>query len=50
MRDVTFEKFSFVAGVKDRNAFYASYQGKVKEIVEGKESKTIEINEQMNSE
>lgn len=50
IRDVTLEKFSFIAGIRDKNEFYLEYQTKLKEVINAKELKIIEINEQMNFE
>ena len=50
IRDVTLEKFNFMAGIKEKNEFYQTYQNKLKEFINVKELKTIDINEQMNSE
>ena len=50
IRDVTLEKFSAIAGSRERNEFYTNYQNKLKEVLDSKELKTLGINEQMNSE
>ena len=50
LRDATFEKFNFIAGIREKSDFYANYQGRLKEIIDSKESKSFEINEQMNNE
>lgn len=50
MRDITLEKFNFIAGTKDKNEFYIDYLGKLKEILDSKETQSFEINEQLNNE
>jgi len=50
IRDITLEKFSAIAGSRERNEFYKNYQNKLKEVLDSKELKTMDINEKMNSE
>lgn len=50
IRDVTLDKYNITAGIREKNEFYHEYQTKLKQIINSKELKIIDINEQINSE
>lgn len=50
IRDVTLDKYNIIAGIREKNEFYHDYQTKLKQIINSKELKVLDINEQINSE
>lgn len=48
-RETALDKYQTIAGVKDKSLIYLEYKGKLKQILDSKETQAIKLNEEMAS-